>query len=94
MRYFFHVRTTQKMLLDEIGTEHPDAESAHAEAVCVCRQLALEFPAAAGELKLEEIRVTDEMGVELFTVPVGTLQDEGRSAQSRRTSCLVSSENA
>ena len=94
MRYFFHVQTAAKMLLDEIGTEHPDAESAYAEAVCVGGELALEFPAADGEVILEQIRVTDEIGAELFTVPIAAPQDGGRSAQRRRTSCLVSSENS
>ncbi len=43
MRYFFHVQTQEKMLLDDFGTELADEAAALAEAKAVYRELRQQF---------------------------------------------------
>jgi hypothetical protein len=69
MRYFFHVQMKEKFLLDETGMELLNTEAAYEEAIGVCRELAMDFPAACRDIVFERVRVTDEVGAELFAVP-------------------------
>ena len=46
-----------------------NTEAAYEEAIGVCRELATDFPAACRDIVFERVRVTDEVGAELFAVP-------------------------
>lgn len=70
MRYFFHVQTQEKMLLDDIGTELADDAAAWAEAQDVYREMILQFTLPKSSVNFERVCVTDDCGAELFRVPM------------------------
>lgn len=69
MRYFFHVQTQEKMLLDDFGTELADDAAALAEAKTVYRELRQQFTLPKSRIKFERVCVTDDCGAELFRIP-------------------------
>lgn len=69
MRYFFHVQTEEKMLLDDIGTELADDSAAWAKARDVYREMILQFILPKSRVNFEQVSVTDDCGVELFRIP-------------------------
>jgi Domain of unknown function (DUF6894) len=71
MRYFFHVQTQEKMLLDDFGTDLADDAAALTETRAVYRELWDQFTPPKRRIKFERVCVTDDCGVELFREPAG-----------------------
>jgi hypothetical protein len=71
-RFFFHIRDGDRLIQDEEGQDHADAEEVRLTAVRSAREMlsqaALRGEAATIQYRLE---IVDEAGREVLTMPVG-----------------------
>ena len=70
MRYFFHIRTEDGLILDQEGTEMTGLEQAREEALTSAEELATEFPPGSGGVSLKSVEVVDEVLRTVFCAPI------------------------
>ena len=69
MRYFFHVREGENLLMDEVGVELPDDAGALDEARNAARDFLVDNIKHGDPLDSRRFEVWDENGVPHFIVP-------------------------
>ena len=69
-RYYFHIRDGKDLIRDEEGTELPDPEAAHAEALASARDLAMDEIRAQHRVDGRRIEIASEFGDVIETLPV------------------------
>lgn len=69
MRYFFHVRDGENLLMDDEGVDLPDEESARDEARNAARDLIIDNIKHGDPLDGRRFEVWDEEGVPHFIFP-------------------------
>jgi hypothetical protein len=70
VRYFFHIRTEDGLILDQEGTEMTGLEQAREEALTSAKELATEFPPGSGGVSLKSVEVVDEVLRTVFCAPI------------------------
>ena len=61
-RYYFHIRDGKELIRDDEGTELPDPEAAHAEALASARDLAMDEIRSHRRVDGRVIEITSEFG--------------------------------
>ena len=70
MRYYFHIRIDGDLIRDVEGIEFENDELAREEATKSATELMREYPRGETPRKPQLISVANEMGNELFVVPI------------------------
>jgi hypothetical protein len=68
-RYFFHLRNPYEAL-DEVGSELPDEQAAHKEALAAARELVADAIRSGRDFTPEQIVVADATEREVATVNI------------------------
>jgi hypothetical protein len=61
-RYYFNIREGSELIRDEEGTELPDPEAAHAEALASARDLAMDEIRRHNRVDGRKIEIVSEFG--------------------------------
>jgi hypothetical protein len=67
-RFYFHMRSGEKLLADQDGSDWPDFAAAHQEAVASARQIVADAIRSGRENIPEAFVIADSEGRELETV--------------------------
>jgi len=70
MRYFFHVRDDDRLIIDDVGLELSDLAAAEVEAIAAARGFKQDAALTSEYVDHQVIEVTDHEGKVLLTVAV------------------------
>ena len=76
-RFYFHIRSAGQVIVDQEGSDFPDADAARQEAVAAARQIVAEAIRYGNEYAPEEFVIADSEGRELEVVPFAAVLPKG-----------------
>jgi hypothetical protein len=76
-RFYFHIRSGGRVIIDQEGSDFPDADAARQEALAAARQILAEAIKSGREYAPEDFIIADSEGRELEIVPFATVLPKG-----------------
>ena len=76
-RFYFHIRSGGQVIVDQEGSDFPDADAARQEALAAARQILADAIRSGNEEAPEDFVIADSEGREVEIVPFAAVLPKG-----------------